>query len=566
MPGRAAATLGWTLTAATTYAAVFVLPYRFPLREPVLSDTWTAGGNNQVAAIGLALVSVAVALALWLRSPRVTLPETTGQLSPRYLPAAVLIAVAWTATLGSAVARAHIYWGDEGYFLHQLQTGLIFHRTLYTQFDFAYGPLLYYWPAVCIRALALLGLRFVPAYLVSLASLQAAGLALLFYVVRSLPLRRSLQTCAFVLFAFGTLNSTLGLNYTLFRFILPFAALVLLSRQRSIANAALVAGLGEIACLATSPEQGLAFAAAAVVYASRQALATDRRWLFAAAATLAGAALFAEIAEHDYLLTFGNMAKGAFNLLLTPTPQIVALLVAAVAFAPVAVARSMRASSPNGLILAFYVASLGMIPAALGRCDSIHVFFNGIGLYLLSLIVLNAASLRWRRISILAVALFLVFTLARNFGIDRFRFGLLTGTNAVHEDWGFDEAALRRALGSAQISAPILAPQRVIDDLARTGQYVPSYFCGWINVSDRETEARMIAEMRQTPFALVALADPVASTPQRDRQIALAMRMGFAAHAPNPDYIRGELLAAELQSHWIARGRFGDYMLYERRN
>jgi len=557
--------LGWTLTAAATYAAVFVVPYRFPLREPVLSDSWTAGSNNQVAAIGVAVVSILVTLLCWFRTTPTTHHQGEDRLSRRYLSAGIAAAILWTATLGTLVARANIYWGDEGYFLNQLRSGLVFHRHIYTQFEFAYGPLLYLWPAAFIRALAPLGVSFTVAYLVSLAAMQSAGIALLFYTVQALPLRRSYKAAAFLLVTFGALNTLLGLNYTVFRFILPFAAVTLLCKQRSIANAALIATGAEIACLATSPELGVAFGGAAIVYALYRAITGPRLWLFVGIAPLAGAATFAALAGPAYFFTLGNMAKGGYNLLLTPAPQVLALLFAVVVLAPLAVARGLRNSVDGRLVLPLYIASLGLLPAALGRCDAIHTFFDGIGIYLLAFVAMNAASVRCRQLWIVAITLVFVFTQSKNFRLYQSRLGLVLRPNAVQGDWGFDEAALRRTIGNAQVTAPILAPQDVIEDLTRTGQYVPGYFCGWVGIWDHAAESHQIAEMRQTQFALVALDDPPESHPARDRQIQRMMRLGFAQHARRPDYIRGQLLYLELQSNWISRGRFGDYELYQRR-
>jgi len=565
MTQRSIKALGWTLTAAATYAAVFVVPYRFPLREPVLSDTWTAGSNNQVAAIGLAIVSVLVTLVCWYRTSPILQDGTDDRLSRRYLIGGIAAAILWTATLGTLVARAHMYWGDEGYFLNQLRTGLVFHREIYTQFEFAYGPLLYLWPAVFIRVLAPLGIGFTPAYLASLAVLQSIGIALLFYTVQALPLRRSFKACAFVLVTFGALNTLLGLNYSVFRFILPLAATVLLCRQRSVAWVALVAMCGEIACLATSPELGVAFGGAAIVYGLYRGIRGEQRSLFVGLAGVVGAAIFAALAGPAYFYTLGNMAKGGFNLLLTPAPQILALLFVVVVLAPLAVSTALRKSGNSALILTLYIAALGMIPAALGRCDAIHTFFDGIGISLLAFVAMNGTSARYRRLWIVAITLVFVFTQGKNFRLYQYRLGLILRANAVQEDWGFDEAALRRAIGDAKVSAPILAPQRVIEDLTRTGQYVPGYFCGWVGVWDREAETRQIAEMRRTEFALVALTDPVGPDPARDQQIQRMMRMGFAGHAPRPDYVRGELLDAELKTNWILRGRFGDYELHQQR-
>ena len=340
---------GWSFAAVATWAAVFVLPYRFPPRESVLSATWIAGANNQVAAVALALVSVAVLAVLWSRRNTHILPnEPTGELDRRWLLGGAIAAIAWTALLGTAVARAHMYWGDEGYFLNQLRTGIAFHQKLYRDFEFPYGPLLYHWPALCIQVGQYLHLSIAGSYLVSLALLQVAGLALLFYTVQALPLRRSLKTAAFVLLTFGTLTSLLGLNYSIFRFILPYAAIVLLTRQQRLVRAVLVAGAAEIIALAVSPELGVAFALAVLACSLHWAIVRGRRWICPFVATLAGALLFVRLIGPDYFFTLHNMAKGGFNLLLAPVPHILGLLFAVVVLSPIAVMRMLAREQRAG--------------------------------------------------------------------------------------------------------------------------------------------------------------------------------------------------------------------------
>ena len=134
----------------------------------------------------------------------------------------------------------------------------------------------------------------------------------------------------------------------------------------------------------------------------------------------------------------------------------------------------------------------------------------------------------------------------------------------VQEDWGFDEARLRETIGTARISAPVLAPERILDDLTRSGQYVPGYFCGWVGVWDRQSEERVIADTRRTPFALVAFADPVFPDPAGDRRIERIMRFGLANHPLRPVYVRGALLDAELKANWQPIGIYGDYALFRK--
>jgi hypothetical protein len=481
---------------------------------------------------------------------------------------AIAAAVAWTALLGAAEARIQIAWGDQAYFLTQLRTGLVFHQPIYRGFEFAYGPALYLWPAAFIKALAPFGISASAAYLASLATMQAAGLCLLFWTVQALPLGRSVKTAAFLFLAIGTFTALLGLNYSVFRFILPFASIVLLSRQQSPFAAAAVAGLGEIAQLSVSPELGVAFGAAAIAYAIYRAIHAGTRWIAIAAAPLIGALLFVVMIGRDYFLTIGRMARGGYNLLILPEPHILALLAATVALAPIAIARSLRQHNADpvqaGMILATYIAALGLLPAALGRCDPIHIFFDGIGMWLLALVTLNSAKRRTQIVAIAAIVCVFTLMQARNVSLYRHRLQQLRG--AAHTDplEGIDEGKLFAAIGNAKVSVPLPAPHQIVDDLTQRGQFVPGFYCGWDGVWDAQAEQRVIADMRRTPLALVPLTDPVSLNAEDQRRIALAMRLGLARHAAHEPYARGTLMAAELNSNWTPIGISGGYILFRR--
>jgi hypothetical protein len=194
------------------------------------------------------------------------------------------------------------------------------------------------------------------------------------------------------------------------------------------------------------------------------------------------------------------------------------------------------------------------------------VFFDGIGFYLLSFIALDAVAERWRTAAVAVIAGIFLLTQVQNMKLYRYRLAFVLRTHVVSDDWNFDEAALRRTIGKATISAPILAPQRVIEDLAPTGQYIPSYFCGWVGVWDRESEQRKIADMRRAEFALVAFPDPVSPDPAGERRIDRWMHFGLANHPRREPYRRGALLDAEIQQHWVGLGFYGDYVLLRQRH
>jgi hypothetical protein len=550
----------WIAVAVVTAFCAFVLPFFFPRTEPVLSASYSAGDNNRVAAIAVAAIMVTVLFVCWLRrigaAPVAHLDRRHEWLPARWLGWAIVAMLAFTGALGWLVVRAHIFWGDEGYFLNRLRTGLILHQHIYTGFEFSYGVLLYYWPATFVRALTPLGLSMGSAYLISLAALQAVGLALLFYVVQALPMRRHLKAVIFALLTFGFLTPLLGINYSVFRFILPFAGVVWLARQKSVAAAAGVAVIAEIVELACSPEMGMAFGAAVAVYGLYRALVNGKQWLWVSAA-----AVVMTLVERGSLITMAKFARGEFNLIVEPLPHLLVFLIAATALAPIAVAAALREGGEDaGMLLGMFVASLGLLPVALGRCDPIHVLFNSLGIYLLSFVAVNRASQRWRRVWIIAVTFIVLLTQAVNFGVYRVPLGAILRRTPDRGDTGINLARLEAAIGSGGVAVPIFAPQTVVDDLTRTGQLRPGYFSGlgW----DGPAEDRTIADMRRARFALVPTQTVLFSEDIDNTRIKRILRLGYVYRQRRQPFVVGLRIERELQQHWKPVGQFGIYTLY----
>ncbi len=570
----------WIVAALVTAFCAFVLPFFFPRNQPVLSASYTAGDNNRVAAVAVAGVMVAVLFVCWWWRIGVSREDKDASLEPgealetnsalgrRWLGWAILAAVLFTAVLGGLVLRAHIFWGDEGYFLNRLRTGLILHRPIYTGFEFSYGPLLYKWPLTFVRALMPLGLSMSAAYLVSLAAIQVLGLALLFYVLQALPMRRGLKATLFALLTLGFLTPLLGINYSVFRFILPFAGVVWLSRQTQVGAAALVAVVAEMVELGCSPEMGMAFGAAVAIYGLYRALTAGKRWLW-----VSGVAILCTFVGRGSLLTMAKFANGEFNLIVEPLPHMLVFLVAAVALAPLAVATALRTANDDqthrdqagrdaGMLLGIFVASVGLLPVALGRCDPIHVLFNGVGLYLLSFVAIDKASPRWRTAWIVVFAGVVLLTQAVNFGVYKGNFNAVLRRTPARGDEGIDLGRLEAAVGSGGIAIPIYAPQTVVDDLTRSGQIRPGYFSGlgW----DAAAEQRTIDDMRQAEFALVPTQTVLFTEDMDNTRIKRILRLGYIYRQRRPPFVVGLMIERELAEHWKAVGRFGSYTLYRR--
>ena len=566
--------LGWTGVAVTTFFVTFVLPFFFPPRNPTYSRAYSAGANNRVAMVGIACISAAVAAVCWWlrvdplgRSARreAAGANDAGPLTYWHLLWGAAAMVSFTAVLGSFVVRDGFYYSDAGYFLTQLRTGLVFHGRLYRDFEFPYGILMYAWPASFLRVLGGLGMSRVAAYMVALAAAEAAGVGLLSYVVRALPMRNSLRLAAFALIVFGSMDPLLGLNYSLLRFLLPLSAAVLLGRRRTLAGAALVAGAGELLMLFTSPELGVAFGGAGLAYGLYRGLRDGRSWLWVSAATLAAVAVYAGVSAHDSLATLGKFAGGGFNLIIQPVPHILALLVVVVALAPLALVWSLReAPAATCVLLPMYVVSLGLLPSALGRSDPLHVFFNGLGAYLLAFVAIDKAVPRWRRIGVAAIALTFVYTQLQDYDFYKL---LVTKTfRNIDVDDSLTPAtiqALKQTLGPHRVLFPWNMPLRLTNALTASGQFQPEYFC--VMPLDRVSEERKVEEMRRAEFLMVPRGWKLVTPDDIDNGgFKRYLRLGYTYKVRQTPFLAGALMFDELRRNWRPAGVFGTYTLYQK--
>jgi hypothetical protein len=577
------AILLWAALALASAFAIFVLPFSFPPRIPVAAEAYAAGQNNRIAAIAAGLLSLLAALGclLWrCRHPHnPTVPEQTS-LSWRWHAAGQATAAAFTLTLGAFMARTPDYYGEAAYFLAQLETGLRLHRVLYREFEFAYGPILYWWPALWIKALTPSFLSAPAAYVLSLTLMQMAGVALLFYVVDALPMARRLKAIAFATFVLGSLSPTLGLNYTLFRFLFPLAAMVLLSRQQRVWLASLVAAAGVALNFGVSPEMGLGFTAAALAYSLFRTVDSGRRWqwqwLGVGVAGLAGGAAFALLCAPDYFLTMRNLAHGGFNLIIAPEPRTLVLVIAVVALAPLAVTRWWRAGqkpgAETGMLLGIYCIALAMIPVALGRCDSIHAYFNGLAAFLLSFVAITPTRTPdrlqpWGKLwiaSVITLAILNQRATIHLYSDDLRTLAPHAQTRAATD--GIDVPALEAELGGEPLAMPENAPWAVKHALLDDHLLAPSYFNGMTAVWDQTAEEKKIVFIRQARFALLwqgGIADP----PAHGWDSVTAQRwaaLGLHYHQIQIPYRPGLLLEHEFQTNWEVAGIFGKYILRRR--
>ncbi len=567
----------WLMVAVTTFVGAFVLPFAFPLRQQVYSPAYTAGGNNRAGAFAVAIIGMAVTLTCW-RTNLTTLPKSQapppGRMGRSCLWLAMAAVTAVTGLLGYCVVRSGSYYADSGYFLTQLRSGLVFHGVIYRDFEFAYGPLLYLWPATFVRVLAHVGIYTAAAYMVSLVTMEILGVWMLFATVSVLPITHGMKRSAFLLLTFLSLDPQAGLNYTPVRFILPSAGVLLLSRQRAWQKASLWAAAIEMIQFAVSPELGVAFGTAAAAYGLYQAFVVGSRWLMVGVAAIVGGVCFAVISGPDYFRTMREFAKGGYNLILEPAPHILVLLFCAVCLAPLVVASALRsdrvrtnpaaseAPAAGGMLLGLYVGALAMLAPALGRCDPLHVSFNGWGLFLLAFVAIDRFRTRWKITALAMAAIFCVYSVSQEYAVGKGP--ILRGLRGIPDPYeNADLPDLEPVLGTGTVAFPWNTPMTLIDRLTQAREFQPQYLC--VMAIDQAAEERTVTDMRKAVFAMVPNGIPlVTENPINNLGLKYKLRLDYRYKARRAPFLQGAGTFAELKANWASVGHFGSYTLYRK--
>ena len=564
-------TFFWSAAGVVSALAIFVLPFAFPPPVPTFSTSYTYGFNNRVAELSAVAISFAVVIFLWAtHSGRARIADSDSppnQISdkiPRsWLLYASLAVILFTAVLGGFMVHSGIYYSDASYYLTQIGRITHDHVALYRDVEFAYGPIFFYLPTAVQIALGHVGIPPEPASMVSLVLQQIAGLWMLTYILNWLPLSRRIRGLALALFTFGTLTPLLGMNYTLLRFLIPQVLFLGILRSRSPAAQTLLFAVAQFVALGCSAEVGAALLGGVGCYALYRCFTSGWKWLAPAFSVLASTALFAAVMNKDYFAVMGHYAVGGFNLVVMPDFHVLILLIATIALSPIVVAGYLQTRSPRAAaMLGFFAISLAMMIPGLGRCDALHTFYSGVGVYLLSLAAVGRLRTIPARVWVVAIVTMVVAN-----QVDDFRVYKVLMRQAVfpnpEEDMDVDFARLEVLTHGQRVAAPIVTPWHTTRDLIRLGQYEPSYYVFMVGVWDDPSERRKIADMRHAPYALVA--DWKYETAHPDFETSLisrVFRFGYRYHPNHAPWIQGALLQQELAVNWTLVGKAGDYLVY----
>jgi len=590
-----------------TRFGVFVLPFLLP--PPYLagiSAANVAGYNNKVASLAAAALGTFVCFAA-LRWPQLNRERSDGDFGkiPRSLvPIALIFCSCMVALLSYLVAVSGQHYGDGRYFIRQISMHIDYGRKLYDQIELPYGPLLFYGPVIVQVLLSPLHVSTAAAYYVTLVLEQVIGLLLVVYVLDRLPILRKWKIVFLLLCLLHTYPFGFGLNYTFLRFVLPIAFLVLAASQTKPWPMGACLFAGQAASLSLSAEMGFAFAASSIAYAAYYFFKAGRAWLVAMLAPFAATAAFLLLAGAGYLRMLKLFAHGIANFVVEPIPCILVFLFALIWLAPLMLARFFREPRPEApLLAALYIFSVALLPVAFGRADPGHVFFNGIGVYLLSLVAISEVRFPQQLTWVTCVVLVLTWTafvddhiywpwLQARIHYDAIHWqddGLMRSAHAFmqklspaaekrffspvtsdYAEYGpFDLKSLQAIVGNDPVALPLTMPLPVEEALKSSGQFVPTFYdCEW-SILDASAEDRQIKEMNTSHWVLL----PQGPTPMfTETSSSVAPYLGHRLPYRSPyrikrePYLIGRRFEENLQENWQPYAELGKYEVYRRRD
>ena len=378
-------------------AAIFCIPKLIPTALSA-SDSYLFGYNNRVGII-LFLFFV-TAGAIWTRGLGVgeIVAGEKRRLSRKFLFWGMAF-VALGCLIMYLIAGRYNGFGESFYLIDRIWL-LHIGRVPYRDFEFAYGPAQLYGPLLLQRALHF---TIPQAYYLFWASSYLLGTYFLFKSIDRIDFPSAAKPWIFA-FLFGAglfAIIRMGTNYTFLRYALPIYLVLQIQRRfrDSRATSMIVdVAVGAAFCailILLSPETAVAFAfAALLILALRRDRTLNVRAVLAGILGVAFAVEFLIALKFHVLDALLADGGGAISFPIVPGPTILVYFAAVFIGACYMYRRFVdRMFDDDTLGLLFY--SVPMVAAALGRCDPSHVFWNGLAVFLASLLYLSINRRAW---------------------------------------------------------------------------------------------------------------------------------------------------------------------------
>jgi hypothetical protein len=376
-------------------AAVLYLPYQFTM-SPSVSFSYLFGYNNR-AGVAILLLVIAVGV-FWTRgfsfefkricdSPLVPTTTLLWSLSTVLLGCLAMYILA--GRLGGFAESA--YEIDRSWLTLQ-------GKTPYVDFEWPFGAALLYGPVALHH---LLSLDIVSAYYLFWSLNCLLGVCILYLLINAIDYPSSRKRSIFLLSCSAWFPSiiNMGTHYTLVRYSLPLYFIVIVQKriQRGeILLASTLVTTFTILLFLYSPEVAISFTLASGTLLVLSSHKRGMAFSFIFAGLLASiAAVFWAGAKLHVLDTVRASGGGADSF-----PVMLSLHILFFFFALFVCSCYAYQHFSGGTLkdntIGLLIFALPMLAAAMGRCDSGHVYLNGLGVYIASLFYLSGTDRTWR--------------------------------------------------------------------------------------------------------------------------------------------------------------------------
>lgn len=371
------------LYAGVALAAIFCVPYLVP-SKPVISESFMFGYNNRIGVI-LLLFFIGVG-AIWTNGLGLKfLPIGTSEKLPRKM-LFICLGITLLLCIGMYVLTAPLGGFSESAYLLDRISMVAEGKIPYRDFEFPYGAFLLYGP---VFLKWMLHVTISNAYYIFWVFLNFIGVVLLFSIVNRLEYSSKHKRAIFLLFYISLLSGifTTGLQYAFFRYPLAlFFALIVHKvfdtgdTRKKLGQAYSLVVVFTCILFLVSPEIGVAYAIGSAVFfvAYGRIMKRDGLVAYLGMLLLLIAATYVGNASGIFT-TLKQFGGGGNNFPIIPAPHILMFFFCLLLSACYIVVR-FREGGPSDNVSYLIAVSIPMIPAALGRCDAVHVIDNGLGI------------------------------------------------------------------------------------------------------------------------------------------------------------------------------------------
>ncbi len=407
-----------------TTLMIFILPFYIPPFKKNVSFSYDYQFNNLVAVI-LLYLSLLIALIYSLRYYKYQLLKNNidglfdsiasnkFQIKNYYIISGIFLCIVFCFY----ILGADYGYGEANYFLLRIDK-INLGQLPYKDFEYAYGALLLYFPVLICKAFSL---PTVEAYYLSYAIFNCVGLYFLYYVLDSFNTNIKTKRIAFYAIAIACVPFNLGVNYTLFRFITPFACILFINfilKKELKKNIIYVVTVGIAAITVVifnfliSIEIGIALliALASYFYISFLLNRNILNLLIALIYTSVFVILFF-LFNNNFILILKVFASGGNNFPIIPAASVLFFILSYLII-NIIFSASVFTGKVSFVVCSLVVFNIVILPGAFGRCDPGHLFWYGLNTFICLWMYLSYTNNRVSKIY--SWTFILIFTIGAN--------------------------------------------------------------------------------------------------------------------------------------------------------